>query len=165
MKRVALFVLVLVVAVAAGGVVRAEDTFRDGLRAYNVRDYRTAYAIWSRLADNDDPKSQASLGYMYYSGQGVPQSSRYAADWFYRAANQGESTAQSYLSLMHFYADGVSHSLELALMWCELALASGNILAMEWRQGIIERMTPAQQENAWRLIAEWYRIHDKAAAN
>lgn len=155
----------MTVAIATCGAARAMDSFRDGLHAYNARDFRAAYAIWLRLADRNDPRSQASLGYMYFSGQGVPQSSRYAADWFYRAANQGEPTAQSYLSLMHFYADGVPGSLELALMWCELALAGGHTQAMEWRQGIIERMTAAQQENAWRLIADWYRIHDRAKAN
>lgn len=165
MKRVRFLALVLVVAIATAGTAFARESFRDGLRAYNLRDFSTAYAIWLRLADRNDARSQASLGYLYYTGQGVPQSSRSAADWFYRAASQGEPTAQSYLSLMHFNADGVPRNLPLALMWCELALAGGNTLAMEWRQGLIERMTAAEQEKAWQLVAEWYRIRDRTTTN
>lgn len=155
----------LLVAWAPAVPAQTEDkSFRTALHAFNLHDYPTAYGIWRRLADRNDARAQASLGYMYYVGRGVPRSSRDAAAWFYRAANQGEPTAQLFLAVMHYYADGVPKSLELSLMWCELAMAGGQPDALEWRGLIMDGMTSKQHEEAWRLVDRWYRIHDRAEA-
>jgi len=138
----------------------SEPTFRDGLHAYNVHDYARAWAIWGRLADRDDVKAQAGLGYMYYEGRGVAQNSKRAAELFYRAANRGETTAQLFLALMHRNADGVPASRVLSLMWCELAMSGGQPDAFEWREQIMAEATEPERREAWRLVAEWYRIHD-----
>lgn len=164
MRRLLLCVL-LFAAWSGGASAQSEDkSFRAALHAFNLRDYPTAYGIWRHLADSNDARAEASLGYMYYVGRGVPRSSRDAATWFYRAANQGESTAQLFLAVMHYYADGVPKSLELSLMWCELAMAGGQPDALEWRGLIMEGMTSKQHEAAWRLVDRWYRIHDRAEA-
>lgn len=141
-----------------------ELTFRDGLHAYNIHDYTRAWAIWDRLADRDDAKAQAGLGYLYYAGLGVAQDSRRAAEWFYRAANEGETTAQFFLALMHRNADGVPASRTLSLMWCELAMSGGQPDAFEWREEIMADATEPERREAMRLVAEWYRIHGKAPA-
>jgi uncharacterized protein len=47
------------------------DPFETALNAFNAADYATAFSIWWPLARGGDPKSQASLGFMYYSGKGV----------------------------------------------------------------------------------------------
>lgn len=156
--------LVLLIVFAGSAATAADPTFRDGLHAYNVRDFGRAHAIWLKLAERDDANAQSSLGYMYYAGQGVAQSSRRAADWFYRAANQGEPTAQLFLALMHHEADGVPESPELSLMWCELAMAGGQPTAYEWRGRIMESMTDAQRKESSRLLTEWYRAHGPARA-
>ena len=165
MRRALLFALVAIVGLAAIPAPAAEPQarFRDGLTAFNAKDFGKAYATWLPLAERGDAKAQSSLGYMYYSGQGIPQDSRHAAEWFYRAANQGEPSAQFFLALMHFHADGVAESPELSLMWCELAMAGGQPNAHEWRVRIMESMTDAQRREAWRLVAEWYSVHEKAA--
>ena len=165
MKRLLLCCVLLVAACTAAAAAESEDqSFRAALHAFNVHDYPTAYAIWRRLADRDDARAEASLGYMYFVGRGVPRNSHDAADWFYRAANQGESTAQLYLAVMHYYADGVPKSLELSLMWCELAMAGGQPDALEWRGLIMDGMNSEQHAEAWRLVDRWYRIHDRAQA-
>ena len=145
-------------------VAATELTFRAGLEAYNAHDYGRARAIWTDLANRNDAKAQSGLGYMYYTGLGVAQDSPRAAEWFYRAANQGESTAQFFLALMHRAADGVPASPELALMWCDLAVSGGQPDAAEWLEKIMAELTDGQRREAWRLEAEWNRIHDKAAA-
>jgi TPR repeat protein len=159
--------LLLVAAFAAAAprlAATAEPTFRDGLRAYDVRDYGRALAIWTRLAGANDAKAQAGLGYMYYAGQGVARDSQRAAELFYPAASQGETTAQFFLALMHRSADGVVASPELSLMWCELAMSGGQPAAFEWHEEIMADLTEPQRREAWRLVAEWYRIRDTAAA-
>lgn len=165
MKRLLLCCVLLLAAGTATAAADADDkAFRTALHAFNVHDYPTAYAIWRRLADGNDARSEASIGYMYFVGRGVPRSSQDAAAWFYRAANQGESTAQLYLAVMHYYADGVPKNLELSLMWCELAMVGGQPDALEWRGLIMDSMTSMQHAEAWRLVDRWYRIHDRAMA-
>jgi TPR repeat protein len=164
MIRLLLCVLLLVASTPAAPAQTEDKSFRTALRAFNLHDYPAAYGIWRRLADSNDARAQASLGYMYYVGRGVPRSSQAAAAWFYRAANQGESTAQLFLAVMHYYADGVPKSLELSLMWCELAMAGGQPDALEWRGLIMEDMTSTEHQAAWRLVERWYRIHDRTPA-
>lgn len=115
----------LIILAALCSPASAAETFRDGLRAYNINDYSTAYSIWLRLAQQEDANSQSSLAYLYYEGLGVHRDSKAAAKWYYRAATQGEPTAQSFLCEMHMRGDGVQRNLELAFMWCELSIEGG----------------------------------------
>jgi len=164
-KRVLSCLLAALLVAATPHFAVAEDmTFREGLRAYNMHEYGRAWVIWGRLADRGDAKAQAGLGYLYYAGLGVAQDSRRAAEWFYRAANKGETTAQFFLALMHRNADGVPGSRTLSLMWCELAMSGGQPDAFEWREQIMADATEPERREAWRLVAEWYRIHGKATA-
>jgi len=41
------------------------------------------------LADQGDASIQALVGFMYYSGQGVPQAYVKALKWYRKAADQG----------------------------------------------------------------------------
>lgn len=136
------------------------EGFRDGLRAFNQRDYGGAYEIWWPLADRDgDAKAQAGLGYLYYSGRGVARDSGRAAAWFYRAAKQGEPTAQFLLAMMHLSGDGVARDRTLSLMWCELAMAGGQAGAYRLREVIMSEMTTEERQTAWDLVAAWYRVY------
>lgn len=147
-------VCALFIAVALCGPAIAAETFRDGLRAYNVNDYSTAYSIWLRLAQQEDANSQSSLAYLYYEGLGLRQDSEAAAKWYYKAATQGEPTAQSFLCEMHMRGDGVERNLELALMWCELSIEGGATRGVNLRERVMEQMTTHQRDAAWDLVAK-----------
>jgi TPR repeat protein len=88
---------------------------------------------------------------MYYSGRGVPRDSARAAEFFQRAANQGEPTAQLFLAQMYFKSDGVPMNATLALMWVELALVGGQVEAFQLRGIIMQSITEAERDEAWRL--------------
>jgi uncharacterized protein len=142
--------------------VRAEDrdtAFRKGLSAFETGAYDRARATWEPLAKAGDARSQAGIGYLYYTGRGVPRDFARAAEHFERAADQGEPTAQLFLALMHFRADGVPKSLPLALMWLELAMAGGQPETFELRGAIMQSMTDAEREESWRLVARWREAH------
>ena len=118
----------LLVAFALLGSAQAEDAdavFRNGLSAFNEGIYDRARAAWGPLAAAGDARAQTGLGYMYYSGRGVARDSARAAEFFDRAADQGEPTAQLFLALMYFKSDGVPQNMPLAMMWLELAIAGG----------------------------------------
>jgi uncharacterized protein len=139
----------------------ADASFRNGLTAFNEGSYERAQQAWVPLASAGDARAQTGLGFMYYSGRGVPRDSVRAAEFFQRAAEQGEPTAQLFLALMYFQSDGVPMNAPLALMWVELALAGGQVEAFQWRGIIMQAMTEVEREEAWRLFARWRETHRK----
>lgn len=139
----------------------ADVAFRNGLTAFNEGSYARAQALWTPLAQAGDARAQTGLGFMYYSGRGVPRDSVRAAEFFQRAAEQGEPTAQLFLAQMYLKSDGVPTSAPLALMWVELALAGGQVEAFELRGIIMQSITGAERDEAWRLFARWRETHRK----
>src|SRR5258708_2075085 len=105
MRRLLLIMMITVLA-AVPGAARAGD-FETGLEAFNAGDYATAYAIWWPMAQRGDAKSQASLGFLYYSGKGVRRDDQKSLLWFSRAAEAGQPTAQFFLGLQYYYGRGV----------------------------------------------------------
>ena len=131
--------VILIASLLLPGLACAEDAdaaFRNGLTAFNDGRYAQAQEVWVPLARAGDARAQTGLGFMYYSGRGVPRDSVRAAEFFQRAAEQGEPTAQLFLALMHFKSDGVPMNAPLAMMWVELAMAGGQVEAFQWR-GVI----------------------------
>ena len=49
------------------------ESFNDALKAYNDKDYQTAFKIYKSLAEQGNPRAQNNLGNMYDVGQGVEQ--------------------------------------------------------------------------------------------
>jgi TPR repeat protein len=162
MTKAKLYGVLSIAVVLCTSAARAE-TFRDGLRAYNLEDFAAAGSIWLPLAEQGDANSQSSLGYLYYLGRGVAYDRHTAAKWFYRAATQGEPTAQAHLCRMHQNGDGVARDLELALMWCELSLEGGFTGGGHLRQQILQRMTPQQRDEGWALVNKWKHLQTAAA--
>ena len=64
----------------------AQAGFGEGLAAYERGDYATALKEWRPLAEQGDAGAQKNLGWMYYSGQGVPQDYAAAVKWYRLAA-------------------------------------------------------------------------------
>jgi TPR repeat protein len=156
--------IILVAALLLPGSLRAQNadaTFRSGLAAFNEGNYARAEEAWGALARAGDARSQTGLGFMYYSGRGMPRDSERAAELFQRAADQREPTAQLFLALMHFKSDGVPGSGPLAMMWVELAVAGGEPGAFGWRATIMQSITEADREEGWRLLARWREAHRK----
>ena len=144
------------------GAARADDadkTFRSGLAAFNQSAYTDARAAWVPLAEAGDARAQSALGFMYYSGRGVPRDSARAAEFFQRAAEQGEPTAQFFLSMMVFKSDGVPKNAPLAIMWAELAVAGGQPEAFEWEATLMRSLTASEREDGWRLVSRWRETH------
>jgi TPR repeat protein len=160
MLRVTILLLVLLLP-GLTGAGDADAAFRDGLAAYNTGSYARALAAWEPIATGGDARAQAGLGFMYYSGRGVPRDSARAAQLFRLAAEQNEPTAQLFLALMHFKSDGVPPSAPLAMMWAELAMAGGQVDAFELHGRIMQSMTDAERAEGWRLLEEWRASHRK----
>jgi uncharacterized protein len=144
------------------GVAAQADPFDNGLDAFNAGDYATAFSIWWPLAKAGDAKSEASLGFMYYSGKGVRRDDQRSLFWFRRAAEAGQPTAQFFLGMQYFYGRGVPRDLAQAYSWCDIALTNGYSESLSCRDMVALRMTADEQRRAAELTADFFRRHELA---
>lgn len=159
MRRLVPTMLGAFLALAMAASARA-GPFEEGLDAFNSGDYAQAFTIWWPLARDGDAKSQASLGFMYYSGKGVRRDDQQSLFWFRRAAEAGQPTAQFFLGLQYFYGRGVTQDLARAYSWCDIALANGYSQSLSCRDAVELKMTPEDQRRAAALTAEFFRTHE-----
>ena len=58
------------------------DDLKDGVDAYERKDYKTAHRLWLPLAEQGNVTAQYNLGHMYVNGEGVPQEYVLAHLWW-----------------------------------------------------------------------------------
>ena len=138
--------------------VRAGE-FEDGLSAFNAGDYGMAIAHWLPQAQRGDAKSQASLGFLYYSGKGVRQNDEQSLHWFGRAAEAGQPTAQFFLGLHYYYGRGVERDLARAHSWCDIALTNGYMESLFCRDFVALEMSADDVRRSAELTATFLRTH------
>ena len=98
-------------------------------------------------AERGNARAQAKLGFMYLTGQGVPQDYVMAAMWFRCAAEQGNTTAQYFLGLAYNKGQGVPKSNIEAHKWLNLAAARGTGREREF--SVAMRKAVATKLNRW----------------
>jgi hypothetical protein len=124
-----------------------------------VQDYAEAVRWWRLAADQGDAVAQNNLGNAYYRGHGVPQDDAEAVRWYRLAADQGAAVAQGNLGVMYSDGRGVPQDFIRAYMWANLA--ASNLTGTEReeivnaRDGLFDRLTPAQRAEGRRLALEW----------
>lgn len=88
------------------------------------RNGRQAVIWFFRSADNGNPKAQAMLGHLYFSGDaGVSRDLALSAKWDRRAADQGYAEAQYDLGALYENGFGVSQDYVEAMKWTILAIS------------------------------------------
>ena len=147
------------IASGSSGVAQAAG-FEAGLEAFNSGDYQRAFQNWQPLAQGGHAKSQASLGFLYYSGKGVPRDDAKALIWFRHAAEAGQPTAQFFLGLQYFYGRGVPRDLARAHSWCDIALTNGYTESLFCRDAVALEMSPAEMRRSSELTTEFLRTHE-----
>ena len=134
--------------------------FEQGLDAFNAGDFAGAFALWWPSAKNGDAKSQASLGFLYFSGKGVRRDDHQSLLWFRLAAEAGQPTAQYFLGLQYFYGRGVQRDLAQAYSWCDIALTNGYSPSLFCRDAVELEMSAEDKRRSAELTAEFLRTHE-----
>ena len=98
----------------------------DATTAYGRGDYATAFQLLKPLANAGIAKAQDNLGFMYDTGQGVPQDYVQAHKWYNLAASRFPA----------------SESIRRET-------------AIKNRDGVAAKMTPQQIAEAQKLAREW----------
>ncbi len=103
-------------------------------------------------------EAQNGLGELYAKGKGMPQDYVQARAWYEKAAAQGHPHAQNNLAELYFAGLGVPQDLVRAYMWVDLAAGhmkgEDHKQAVENRDDVAQRMTPAQITEAKRLAEQ-----------
>jgi TPR repeat protein len=140
-----------------------EEDFRGGLSAFNRGDFAAAMGLWRPLADGDDARSQAGIGFMYHRGLGVKTDDVQAAFWLRKAAEQGQAEGQLMLGSLYFFGMGVPQSYATAYAWCELAQDSGQAEAQMCRDAALQSITADEElRDALRMSREFRERYGRA---
>jgi len=124
-KRMIIQPIVLILNIFLSVLLAYADDVEMGVKAYDKGDFKTAYQIFSKAAENNIALAQTSLGLMYYKGQGVQKDYKEAVKWYRRAAEQGYARAQSNLGTMYAKGEGVQRDDREAEKWFRLAAEQG----------------------------------------
>jgi len=131
--------------------------YEQGVKQYRPDNLAAALNELKPLAEQGNRDAQFNLGSLYYQGLGVSQDYQEAVKWMRRAAEQGHVSAQTTLGTI--YARGVQGENEKdypqALMWFIFAAAQGDPNAMEFRDSLVVKMTPAEITQAQKLAREF----------
>jgi TPR repeat protein len=107
----------------------ANADLRNASNAISRGDYKTAVAEYTKLAEKGNDIAQANLGYMYYSGEGVPQDYKEAVYWHRKAGVQGNKDAQYNLAISYAFGEGVAQNLNEAVIWYRRAAMQGHVVS------------------------------------
>lgn len=143
-----------------GAQFRLGDIYYEGRGV--PQDEVEAVCWFRRAAQQGHAEAQFMLGVAYDEGRGVPQDNVEAVRWWHRAAEQGDSAAQYNLGLRYAQGRGVQQDYVQAHKWFNLAAPRFPSFRREWRDKAVQfreevasKMTPAQIAEAQRLARKW----------
>jgi TPR repeat protein len=125
------------------------------------RDLKQALYWLQKAAVQDNAMAQYNLGVLYTENRGIPVDYTAGADWFMKAALQGNSDAQNNLGSLYANGQGVPKSYVHAFYWLDIAAQNGDRVAQEKRDRVMDQMTDAQLNEAWKMLEDRERRRAK----
>lgn len=125
MRRIALIMIVPLVALAVSAAAAAPPSAKAGIEAWQNGKYEQAVAIWRALAEDGNADASFNLGQAYRLGRGVPINLSAAQTWLTRAAKKDHLDAQATLGLLLFN----SGDIKGAMPWLKVAAERGEARA------------------------------------
>ena len=153
--------MILALGVAGGTAMAAAD-YDEGLAAFNRRDYRQAFDVWTPLAAQGNTRAQAGIAYLLDHGLGETKDVEEAARWYRTAAEYGFSLAQFFLGSKYTTGSGVPKDDIRAYKWLKLAADQGDPAASNDLVNLRSRMTATDVREA-ELLAKQFRPTGSAA--
>jgi len=161
MARSLIIIFLLVLTSTIYGLAWGKSDVERCRKAYETKDYVTAYPACLNAAKQGDADAQFNLGVMYEEGNGDKRVFDYseAAKWYRKAAEQGNAKAQFKLGRMIYIneiAEGVKHdSTEASTVWYRKAAEQGYDLAQYELARAYEHGSGVKQDYAEAL--KWYQ--------
>ena len=131
-----------------------------GEKLFSNKNYQEAFKYLSIFDQslNTTGIPQFELGYMYQSGEGIPQNYSLARDWYIKACAKGGSSAAQYnLGVMYMNSYGVLQNYTIAHALFNMASANGIKDAARLRDALAKKMTAVQTQKAQELASSWIK--------
>ena len=103
-----------------------DQRFQSGIKAYQEKEYISAFDIWLPLAREGHSLAQSFTGYLYVKGLGVAKNDSEALIWLQKAASVGQVDAQNNLGYMYALGRGVIRNQKVAISWYLKAAQQGH---------------------------------------
>lgn len=108
------------------------QTMAEADAAFARQDLKTAFEMYTKLADEGDAAAQYQVGHFYESGRHVAQSFDNAEPWYRKSAMQGYAKSQANLAWLYVNGKGgLAKDVLQAVLWYEKAAAQGDREAQE----------------------------------
>lgn len=104
--------------------------FEQANAAFMAGNYALAQKELKPLLAKGEARSQYAMGVMAENGFGMPKNPKVAADWYLRAAKQGNTDAQYNLGAMYEHGIGMPADYARAARWYLPAAEAGDIDAL-----------------------------------
>ncbi len=101
----------------------------DGLSAYSRDEYSTAFELFAKLAEINDPEGLYYLGRLYFRGEGTKKDDYKAYKLIKKSADLYFVEAEYLLGIMYFTGTGIGTDRKTALYWFERAGEQGHTKA------------------------------------
>jgi TPR repeat protein len=135
------------------------NSLSRGTAAFHRGDYTRAVRELVPLAERENVRALDLLGFMYEHGFGVPQAYDAAADFYHRAAIQGDPFAQAMLGLMYDKGHGLPRDSVLAYKWLDLAAAHTSGRERDayarFRNAVASKLSTTEVLTGQRLALNW----------
>lgn len=125
------------------------------------QNYAEAIKWYRRAAERGRSWAQYNLAVIYHFGEAnTPADIAEAVKWYRLAAAQGDPDARFNLGGLYELGQGVDRDLVLAYMWYALSVAvslpgADQDAAVESRDAVAKQLSPADLEQAEKLVTEW----------
>lgn len=102
------------------------DTFSEGTKAYNDKNYGEALSKWKISAQSGDAYAIFNIGGIYYFGLGTQQNYYEALQWYKKATSLDDGNAEFIIGQMYRKGQGVASDLILTKAWLTISALKGN---------------------------------------
>lgn len=103
-----------------------EDLWDQGVKLYRAGDTAGAAKVILQAAEADNMLAQGQIGFQYEKGIGVRQSYGDAANWYRKAADQGDSRSMKNLGQLYELGLGVPEDWVRAAKWYQKSADKGD---------------------------------------
>jgi len=132
------------------------DDFEDGTKAYRGGDYKTAYQLFLKAAEQGNARAKTYLRMMCANGQGVEKGCKESAKSDRLATKEGQAGAQSNLGVLYDKEQGVLQDEKEAVKSYRLAAEQGDAGAQVALGVRYETGDGVQQD--YKEALKWYHL-------
>lgn len=110
-----------------------------------------------KSSDNDNPKAQNDLAFLFFNGLGGEVDYNSAFELYHKSAMHGYALAQANLGTMYVNGIGTKKDSLKGYAWYDIASINGNEIALNEKKKLLLNMTPNEINEAQHIATELFK--------